>query len=202
MISERDGEWLHQLASTNTVLENLNFYMTELKKVRSEDIELLARRCTSLTSLKISDCDISKLVGIFQAATLLEEFAGGSISEGASAEKLESYSSILFPPKLSRLGLTYLGKEEMPIIYPIASKLKKLDLIYAMLNTEGHCELLRRCPNLEVLEVKYTIFLNFLIISRNPLMVRKCSMKFPCGFGYCMKFPCLLLNKAKSPFFS
>ncbi|KAL8462894.1 hypothetical protein ACS0TY_033775 [Phlomoides rotata] len=164
VIAERDGEWLHQLASTNIVLENLNFYMTDLKKVRAEDIELLARRCTSLTSLKISDCDISKLVGVFQAAASLEEFAGGSVSEhfehigeGISTEQLEKYSSVLFLPKLSRLGLTYLGTAELPIIYPIASKLKKLDLLYAMLDTDGHCQLLRRCPNLDVLEARDVI---------------------------------------------
>lgn len=160
MINEIDGEWLHQLALNNTVLENLNFYMTDLKKVRSEDIDLLARRCFSLTSVKISDCDISLLVEFFKNAASLEEFAGGSITEppaqngeGTSTEQLESYSSVSFPPKLCRLGLTYLGREELPIVYPIASKLKKLDLLYALLDTEGHCQLLQICQNLEVLEV-------------------------------------------------
>lgn len=167
MISEVDGEWLHQLAMNNTVLENLNFYMTDLKKVKSEDIDLLARRCPSLTSVKISDCDISKLVEFFKNAASLEEFAGGSITEppahngegASSTEQLESYNCVLFPPKLCRLGLTYLGREELPMVYPIASKLKKLDLLYALLDTEGHCQLLQMCHNLEILEV---IFLRFL----------------------------------------
>lgn len=161
IINEIDGEWLHQLAMNNTVLENLNFYMTDLKKVRSEDMDLLARRCPSLTSVKISDCDISLLVEFFKNAASLEEFAGGSITETpaqngegtSSTEQLESYSSVSFPPKLCRLGLTYLGREELSIVYPIASKLKKLDLLYALLDTEGHCQLLRICQNLEVLEV-------------------------------------------------
>ncbi|KAH6757250.1 RNI-like superfamily protein [Perilla frutescens var. hirtella] len=164
MITEVDGEWLYQLALNNTVLENLNFYMTDLKRVRSEDIELLARRCPSLTSVKISDCDISKLAIFFKNAASLEEFAGGTITEppaqngeGASNEQLEKYTSVSFPPKLCRLGLTYLGREELPIVYPIASKLRKLDLLYALLDTEGHCQLLQLCPNLEVLEARNVI---------------------------------------------
>ncbi|XP_047955678.1 coronatine-insensitive protein 1-like [Salvia hispanica] len=162
MITELDGEWLHHLASNNTVLEHLNFFMTDLKRVRSEDIDLLARRCPSLTSVKISDCDISKLVEFFRNAASLEEFAGGSVTEPpaqngeevAPSEQLERYGSISFPPKLCRLGLTYLGRAELPILYPIAAKLKKLDLLYAMLDTEGHCQILQTCPNLEVLEAR------------------------------------------------
>jgi len=30
---EKDGEWLHELALNNTVLETLNFYMTYLEIV-------------------------------------------------------------------------------------------------------------------------------------------------------------------------
>ncbi|KAI3470847.1 hypothetical protein Pfo_027510 [Paulownia fortunei] len=163
-ITENDGEWLRQLALNNTVLESLNFYMTDLTRVRSGDIELIARRCPSLASMKISDCDISHLVGFFRAAASLEEFGGGSFSEppgqigeGVSNEQLERYASVAFPPRLCRLGLTYLGKAEMPIVYPVALKLKKLDLLYALLDTEGHCQLLQRCPNLEFLETRNVI---------------------------------------------
>lgn len=180
VITENDGEWLHQLALNNTVLENLNFYMTDLKRVRSEDIELLAKRCPSLTSIKISDCDILRLVGFFKATASLEEFAGGSITEPAgqigedvATEQLERYSSVSFPPKLCRLGLTYLGRAEMPIVYPIASKLKKLDLLYALLDTEGHCQLLQRCHNLEFLEVK------FIRLLLNPYLI--IDMSFLCA---------------------
>ncbi|KAG8380789.1 hypothetical protein BUALT_Bualt06G0052700 [Buddleja alternifolia] len=163
-IIEHDGKWLHELAMNNTVLENLNFYMTDLMKVRSEDLELIAKRCPSLASMKISDCDISDLIGFFRAATSLEEFGGGSFSEppgqvgeGVFNEQLERYGSVVLPPRLCRLGLTYLGKTELPIVYPVASKLKKLDLLYALLDTEGHCQLLQRCPNLEFLETRNVI---------------------------------------------
>ncbi|XP_022890134.1 coronatine-insensitive protein 1-like [Olea europaea var. sylvestris] len=162
-ILENDGEWLHELALKNTVLENLNFYLTDLVKISSEDLELIARKCASLVSMKISDCDTSDLCGFFQSATSLEEFGGGSFSalpeqvdEGVLNEQLKRYS-IAFPPRLCRLGLTFLGKTEMPIVFSIASRLRKLDLLYAMLDTEGHCLLLQRCPNLEILAARIVI---------------------------------------------
>ncbi|KAK9283508.1 hypothetical protein L1049_011754 [Liquidambar formosana] len=152
-IAERDGDWLHELALNNTVLETLNFYMTELNQVRFQDLELIAINCRSLNSLKISDfCEILDLVGLFRAAAVLEEFGGGSFSEQPSG-----YPTISFPPKLRRLGLTYMGKNEMPIVFPLASLLTKLDLLYAMLDTDDHCTLIQRCPNLEVLETRNVI---------------------------------------------
>lgn len=166
-ILENDGEWLHELALNNTVLESLNFYMTDLMKVSSGDLKLIARRCPSLASMKISDCDISELIGFFKAAASLEEFCGGSFSEppgqvgeGIFNEQLERYAAVVLPPRLCRLGLTYLGNREMPIVYPFASRLKKLDLLYALLDTEGHCLLLQRCPNLEILEVNLKALVN------------------------------------------
>ncbi|XP_051138381.1 coronatine-insensitive protein 1-like isoform X2 [Andrographis paniculata] len=164
LITEKDGKWLHELASNNTVLEGLNFYLTDLSQVEAEDLELIAKRCRSLTSLKISDCDLSKLIGFFRAAVSLEEFSGGSFSvppgqvgEAVFNEQLEPYSAAVFPPKLSSLGLTYLGNTELPIIYPVASRLKKLDLLCALLDTQGHCQLLQKCPNLEILETRNVI---------------------------------------------
>ncbi|CAA0836732.1 Coronatine-insensitive protein 1 [Striga hermonthica] len=163
-ITENDGQWLHVLAQNNKVLESLNFYMTELMQVSSSDLEMIARNCPSLTTMKISDCDISDLVGFFKAATSLEEFCGGSFSDPPGQvgevvynEQLERYGGAAFPPKLCRLALTYLGNTDMPILYPIASRLKRLDLLYALLDTEGHCLLLQRCPNLEILETRNVI---------------------------------------------
>lgn len=143
------GEWLHVLASNNTVLETLNFYMTDLLGIRSEDLELIARNCPSLTSVKISDCEILDLVGFFCHATALEEFCGGSFNRQS-----EMYSAVSLPRKLCRLGLTMMGKNEMPIVFPSTSLLKKLDLLYALLDTEDHCTLIQKCPNLEELEVE------------------------------------------------
>ncbi|KAH7537517.1 coronatine-insensitive protein 1 [Ziziphus jujuba] len=151
-IIEKDGEWLHELATNNTVLETLNFYMTELAKVQYQDLELIARNCRSLLSVKISDCEILELVDFFRAASVLEEFCGGSFNE-----QPENYTSVSLPQRLCRLGLTYMGKNEMPIVFPFASLLKKLDLLYALLDTDDHCMLIQRCPNLEVLETRNVI---------------------------------------------
>ncbi|KAK1312329.1 Coronatine-insensitive protein 1 [Acorus calamus] len=155
-IVENDGNWLHELAVNNTVLENLNFYMTELKEISVQDLVLIARNCRSLVSLKTSDCEISDLVEFFRAATLLEEFGGGSFLELGEENQnaVEMYANLIFPPKLCRLGLTYMGPNEMHLIYPCANALKKLDLQYVFLNTEDHCQLIQRCPNLEVLEAR------------------------------------------------
>lgn len=147
-IVEKDDQWLHELALNNTVLETLNFYMTDLIKVKFEDLELIAKNCSSLTSVKTSDCEILELVDFFRAAAGLEEFCGGFFNEQS-----EKYSVVSLPQKLCRLGLSYMGKNEMPIVFPFANLLKKLDLLYALLDTEDHCTLIQRCPNLEVLEV-------------------------------------------------
>lgn len=151
-VDEKDGEWLHELALNNTVLETLNFYMTDLEKVKFQDIELVAKSCSSLNSVKISDCEILNLLGFFRAAYALEEFGGGSFND-----QPEKYSIVSFPPKLTSLGLTYMGKNEMPIVFSFGSNLKKLDLLYALLDMEDHCVLIQRCPNLEILETRNVI---------------------------------------------
>ena len=75
-ITEKDGEWLHELALNNTVLETLNFYMTYITKVRFQDLELIARNCRSLVSVKISEFELLDLVGFFLATAALEELMG------------------------------------------------------------------------------------------------------------------------------
>ncbi|CAA7398077.1 unnamed protein product [Spirodela intermedia] len=153
-ILENDGEWLRELAVNNSVLESLNFYMTELR-ISCEDLVLLATNCMSLISLKISDCDILDLVRFFAAATALEEFGGGSFNDRGGEDSV--YRNIRFPPRLCRLGLSFMGTNEMPIIFPFAANLKKLDLQFTFLSTEDHCQLIQQCPILEVLEVRNVI---------------------------------------------
>ncbi|KAL6977443.1 Coronatine-insensitive protein 1 [Sarracenia purpurea var. burkii] len=151
-ILEKDGEWLHELALNNNVLETLNFYMTDLVNVGFEDLELIARNCRSLVSVKISEVELLNLVGFFRAAASLEEFGGGNFYK-----QPESYSSVLFPPKLCCLGLSYIGPHEMPIVFPFTSRLRRLDLVCSLLDTDDHCLLIQRCPNLEVLETRNVI---------------------------------------------
>ncbi|KAF3637459.1 Coronatine-insensitive protein 1 [Capsicum annuum] len=163
-IIEKDGEWVQELALNNTVLENLNFYMTDLVQVRAEDLELIARNCKSLVSMKISEFEITKLLGFFRAAAALEEFGGGAfndqpehVAENGYNEQAGKYAAVVFPPRLCQLGLTYLGKNEMSILFPITFRVKKLDLLYALLDTAAHCFLLQRCPNLEILETRNVV---------------------------------------------
>lgn len=153
---EKDGKWLHELAQNNTSLEVLNFYMTEFAKISPKDLESIARNCRNLSSVKVGDFEVLELVGFFKAAANLEEFCGGSLNEDIG--RPEKYMNLSFPPKLSRLGLSYLGPNEMPILFPFAAQIRKLDLLYALLETEDHCTLIQKCPNLEVLEVKLAVF--------------------------------------------
>lgn len=124
--------------------------MTDLKSTR-QDLELIARNCRSIVSLKISECDVSDLVAFFRMASSLEEFGGGSFDGQAVDDS--RYSEIRFPPRICRLGLNFMGTNEMHIIFPVAPALKKLDLQYTFLRTDDHCQLIQLCPNIEVLEV-------------------------------------------------
>ncbi|KAK8951201.1 Coronatine-insensitive protein 1 [Platanthera zijinensis] len=151
---EKDSGWLHQVAVNCSLLEILNFYMTDLKSSWN-DLELIAKNCQSIVSLKISECDVSELVSFFRIAKSLEEFGGGSF-EGHAGED-SKYNKISFPPRLCRLGLNFMGTQEMHIVFPVAAALKKLDLQYTFLSTEDHCQLIQRCPNIEVLEVRDVI---------------------------------------------
>ena len=152
---EKDGNWLHELALHNTSLEVLNLYMTELTKLSPRDLETIARNChRSLVSVKVGDVEVLELLGFFKAAVNLEEFCGGALDE--DPETPDKYIKLTFPPKLSRLGLTYLGANEMPMIFPFAAQIRKLDLLFAFLGTDDHCKLIQKCPNLEVLEVTFS----------------------------------------------
>ncbi|CAO1942311.1 unnamed protein product [Urochloa humidicola] len=117
VIGDKGSEWLHELAVNNSVLVTLNFYMTDLK-VEPSDLELLAKNCKSLISLKMSDCDLSDLIGFLQTSKALQEFAGGSFCEVGEYTKYEKYT---------------------------------------LLTTEDHCQLIAKCPNLLVLEVRNVI---------------------------------------------
>lgn len=158
-IEDEGGEWLHELALHNSSLEVLNFYMTGLENVNVNDLEMIATNCRSLTSLKISECDILDLRNVFKKATALEEFGGGSFSSSEErAVEPNIYEMVKFPTKLMSLsGLNYMSETELPFVFPRASSLKKLDLQYTLLSTESYCQLLQSCINIEILEVTNAI---------------------------------------------
>ncbi|XP_023736637.1 coronatine-insensitive protein 1 [Lactuca sativa] len=153
LIVEKDGEWLHELALRNTAMESLNFYMTDLVKFDFKDLELIAKNCSeSLVSVKISECDLTDLSDFFNYAVKLQEFGGGAFSD-----QPEIYAGLKFPPLLTSMALNYMSQPEIPVIIPFTSRLTKLDLLYALFDTDDHCFLLQRCPNLEILDTRDVI---------------------------------------------
>lgn len=147
-IQENDGQWLHELAMNNSVLESLNFHTTYLVKVSVKDLELLAKNCGSLVSVKVSHIEIYDLADFFRAATVLEEICGVFIWEQRA-----EHPDLPLPRRLCQLGFLWLGKMEMPILFPFAATLRKLDLLNALAGTEeDQCLLIQKCPNLETLE--------------------------------------------------
>lgn len=151
-IRDTGADWLRLLATHNAALVTLNFYNTDLSFCPA-DLELLARNCRALTTLKISERDISDLVGLFHAATALQDFGGGSFDDENGIAVNRYGGNFYFPPSLQSLSLIFLAADNMHIIFPYAATLKKLDLQYALLSTEDHCQLVPRCPNLLVLAV-------------------------------------------------
>ncbi|KAK9683395.1 hypothetical protein RND81_10G137700 [Saponaria officinalis] len=149
LVSETNGDWLHQLALNNTVLESLNFYMTFLEQISVDDLELLAKKCP-LTSVKIYYTDLAHLGNFCRTASSLQEFSGVSFSE-------QNYTHITFPAQLTSVGLMDFQRIHLPIVFPIAQSLRNLDLVYASLCCDGHCDLIRKCHNLEVLETTNVI---------------------------------------------
>ncbi|KAL5208970.1 hypothetical protein ABZP36_004593 [Zizania latifolia] len=156
-IAEKENdEWIRELATNNTVLETLNFFLTDLRASPAY-LTLLVRNCRRLKVLKISECFMPDLVDLFRTAEILQDFAGGSFDDQGQAAENRNYENYYFPPLLHRLSLLYMGTDEMQILFPYGSALRKLDLQFAFLSTEDHCQLVQRCPNLEILEVRDVI---------------------------------------------
>lgn len=65
-------------------------------------------------------------------------------------------TELCFHQKLLSMDLIYMGTNEMSVVYPHCSSLKKLVLQYIFLNIDL-CQLIQKCPNLEVLVV-HTIY--------------------------------------------
>jgi len=152
-IAEKENdEWIRELATNNSVLETLNFFLTDLR-ASPEHLTLLVRNCQRLKTLKISECFMPDLTGLFRIAQTLQEFAGGSFEEPDQQVVNRNYENYYFPPSLHRLSLLYMGTNDLQILFPYSAALKKLDLQFAFLNTEDHCQIVQRCPNLETLEV-------------------------------------------------
>ncbi|GJU28337.1 coronatine-insensitive protein 1-like protein, partial [Tanacetum coccineum] len=162
-ISEKDGEWLHELALHNNSIESLNFYKAGLTKFDVKDLALVAKNCSqSLVSVKISEhYDFIDLVEFFSYAVNLEDFGGGRFGDSnpilhISAQRAK-YKDFKFPPNLKYLALNHMGQKDT--VLPFAHLITQLD---TQLNTQfvydrrhhhhqNQHSLIENCPNLEVL---------------------------------------------------
>ncbi|PWA83578.1 hypothetical protein CTI12_AA165890 [Artemisia annua] len=84
-ISEKDGEWLHELALHNSSIESLDFYKAGLTKFDVKDLARVAKNCSqSLVSVKISEhYEFIDLVDFFSYAIKLEDFGGGRFGDNS-----------------------------------------------------------------------------------------------------------------------
>nr|GEW00424.1 nucleotide-binding alpha-beta plait domain-containing protein [Tanacetum cinerariifolium] len=104
-ISEKDGEWLHELALHNSSIESLNFYKAGFTKFDVKDLALVAKNCSqSLVSVKISEhYDFIDLVEFFSYAVNLEDFGGGRFGDNNALDvraQRAKYKDFKLPPNL------------------------------------------------------------------------------------------------------
>ncbi|CAM8961183.1 unnamed protein product [Rhodiola kirilowii] len=151
-ILDNGGQWLHEIAVSNTVLETLNFYMTDLATVDFRDLELISRNCLSLKSVKINNnWEIIDLLGFFRLAASLEEFCGGS-----HTRLTDDIIDVTLPATIQRLGLTNIRSNGLQVLFPLGGLgLTKLDLGYTWV--KNHYHLIRKFPNLEVIKAQDVI---------------------------------------------
>lgn len=157
VIDDHSDKWLHEIALHNSSLEVLNFHATNLN-IDVADLDTIAANCRSLSSLKVYDIELSSLRGVLNRATSLKELAGVSLTSDGNLNNGDVNGSFSLPRGLTSIGLMYMGDDSgdnnvIPLILPLASGLKKLDLQLAGLSLEGHSVLLRHFFNLDVLEV-------------------------------------------------
>jgi coronatine-insensitive protein 1 len=156
IIDEGDA-WLHELSLHNSSLEVLNITGTDLKNINVADLSVLATNCKSLVSLKLNELEIEELSEVLNRTMSLKELGGVSVGDSGPAS--HPRLTISLPATVTSLvGLYYFGANEgdeivNSLVQPIAPGLRKIDLQYACLSIDAHCQLLGRCANLEALEV-------------------------------------------------
>lgn len=157
-IEDRGGEWLHELALNNVSLEVLNFSGTDLQIIDIADLQTVAINCKALASLKVHELDLVSLTELLRTTTALQELGGVLVAPNNGCDGMPNMGIRLPASLTSLVGLCYMGTDDgdaavNSLVRPIASGLKKIDLQFAFLSVEGHCELLSCCTNLEDLEV-------------------------------------------------
>ncbi|GJV96510.1 coronatine-insensitive protein 1-like protein [Tanacetum coccineum] len=165
-ISEKDGEWLHELALHNNSIESLDFYNARLIKFDLKDLTLVAKNCSeSLVSVKISEhYEFIDLVEFFSYAVKLEDFGGGRFGNnnliGNNALGMNpilyiraqraKYKDFKFPPNLKYLALNHMGQKDIVLSFAHLITQFVYDRRHRHFYHHQH-SLIENCPNLEVL---------------------------------------------------
>ncbi|KAH6556990.1 hypothetical protein KP509_1Z144000 [Ceratopteris richardii] len=160
IIEDRGGEWLHELAISNRLLETLNFSGIDLQHVNIDDLLCVASNCRSLKSLKLHEINIVCLKDVIQKGTNLEELGGIWVDyEGWQS------SGVKLPSGMKSLvGLCHMGIDDVDItikslVQPIVAGLKKVDLQFALkvfndIGDKGLKVISKNCPNLRHLHIE------------------------------------------------
>ncbi|GJY42111.1 coronatine-insensitive protein 1-like protein [Tanacetum coccineum] len=147
-ISEKDGEWLYELALHNSSIESMNFYRAGLTKFDVKDLALVAKNCSqSLVSVKISDhYDFIELVEFFSYAVKLEDFGGGRFGDNNPINHIGINHFVNDPFDHAGIGMNQFGNNALgmnPILHFRAQRAKYKDfkfppnLKYLALNHMG-----------------------------------------------------------------
>lgn len=132
---DEGGQWLWDLGQNNPMLEKLSIAADGLEEDNVVDPLLsVVQRCKFLTALKVHDIDIEKFREVLKSCSMPMEELGVGCYRMLDDHRLLATS-----------------------LLPWISKLKILDLKFALLSAEEQCELLSYCHSLEELEVGIAI---------------------------------------------
>ena len=152
-VADEGGEWLHELARNNSILEALNFAILGLEDVDVGDLTLLVQKCKSLVSLRVGEIEMVDMIRALSKASSLKELGAGSCNY-LGDEDSKTPSLISLPTTLTSLsGLWAMGDAGLAMVLPIAQNLKKMDLKFTLLSSKAYCELFSQCHVLEELQV-------------------------------------------------
>jgi len=159
-VEDEGGAWLHALARCNSTLEELHFGVLGIGDIDVADLVLLVENCRSLVCLKVGEVEMPDLVDVVSRVPHLEDFGAGSYNYLGDEDVLdEDVVPVLLPEKLKSLsGMWSIMDAGLSTILPVAPNLRKLDLRFTLLSSEGHCLLLRHCHSLEELQVQHLFY--------------------------------------------
>ncbi|PWA99564.1 hypothetical protein CTI12_AA006250 [Artemisia annua] len=192
---------LHELALNNTHIESVKF-SSPISEYGVKVLKLLAKSCSqSLVSLKMGECYLSHLRGVFKHAVNLKDFACCELQKvGQEGE----YVGFSFPPNMRCICINSIDKIGLPFVLSLSNQLRELNLKH--LNEDNQCSLIRNCPNLEALYINDMFGDNVLqVIGQSCKKLRKLKtdglavthMGLTDLAQGCLELECLHINSSK-----